>query len=185
MAILTRLVRCNSLLTARKWHVDERTKLSAARACTLELSPAPRGASKVNVETIVTNGSLPSVPKTQATSVLPVAREESQRLPAGAFPEEDFGPVSLRVHPRDNFRVARDTDTIPRGSPLNGWEAVTPARSRLFVQVNLRPGDYCDLSTLLATPNSPQSGSGNGVAKDQTTVIGFSPVQDTKLTGPQ
>ena len=34
-----------------------RTKLSAARAWTLELSPAPRGASKVNVETTVTNGS--------------------------------------------------------------------------------------------------------------------------------
>ena len=45
--------------------------------------------------------------------------------------------------------------------------------------------NYCDLSTSLARPNSPQSGSGKGFAKDQTTVIGFSPVQDTKLTGPQ
>src|SRR5208282_1322255 len=80
-----------------------RTKLSAARAWTLELSPAPRGASKVNVETTVTNGSLSSVPKTQATSVLPVAREESQRLSAGDFPEADFWPsviISLPVDPQ-------------------------------------------------------------------------------------
>jgi hypothetical protein len=31
------------------------------------------------------------------------------------------------------------TDTIARGSPLNGWETVTSARSRLFIQVDLLP----------------------------------------------
>jgi hypothetical protein len=56
----------------------------------------------------VTNGSLSSVPKTQATSVLPVAREESQRLSAGDFPEADFWPASSKVCAGGhNFRVAR------------------------------------------------------------------------------
>jgi hypothetical protein len=48
--------------------------------------PAPRGTSKASVETTVTNGSLYSILKTQATSVLLVAREESQRLSAADFP---------------------------------------------------------------------------------------------------
>jgi hypothetical protein len=77
-------------------------KTERSQSMTLELSPAPRGASKVNVETTVTNGSLSSVPKTQATSVLPVAREESQRLSAGGFPEADLWPIP-------NIRFARDS----------------------------------------------------------------------------
>jgi hypothetical protein len=64
----------------------------------LELNPAPRGTSKARAGTTVSKGSLYSAPKTQATSVLPVAREESQRLSAPDFPEHgvrDFQAVPM------------------------------------------------------------------------------------------
>src|SRR5450631_2920314 len=80
----TEMARGRTRKTERSQSMDPRAKPRAA------------GASKVNVETTVTNGSLSSIPKTQATSVLPVAREESQRLSAGDFPEADFWPIQLR-----------------------------------------------------------------------------------------
>jgi hypothetical protein len=60
----TEMARGRTRKTERSQSMDPRAKPRAA------------GASKVNVETTVTNGSLSSVPKTQATSVLPVIRPE-------------------------------------------------------------------------------------------------------------
>jgi len=90
----TEMARGRTRKTERSQSMDPRAKPRAA------------GASKVNVETTVTNGSLSSVPKTQATSVLPVAREESQRLSAGDFPEADLNEAALR---RTHARVAEPT----------------------------------------------------------------------------
>src|ERR1035437_5610968 len=78
----TEMARGRTRKTERRQSMDPRAK------------PAPRGTSKVNVETTVTNGSLYSVPKMQATSVLPVAREESQRLSAADFPEADLNEAA-------------------------------------------------------------------------------------------
>src|SRR2546428_13444690 len=44
------------------------------------------------------------IPKTQPTSVLPIAREESQRLSAADFAEEDFWPPSWEYVLGNGFR---------------------------------------------------------------------------------
>jgi len=52
---------------------------------------------------------------------------------AGARRSEDFGTAGHHHIIRHNVQPVV-SDTIPRSSPLNGWEAVTSARSRRFVQ---------------------------------------------------
>ena len=85
------------MLTARKRHGTD-TQNCAQTEHGPRAKPAPQGTSKGRAETTVSKGSLYSVPKTQATSVLPVAREESQRLSAPDFPEHgvrDFQAVPM------------------------------------------------------------------------------------------
>jgi hypothetical protein len=95
----TEMARGRTRKTERSQNMDPRAKPRAAGRL--------KGKRRDNSD----ERGLSSVPKTQATSVLPVAREESQRLSAGDFPESDFGPASLRA------RLGVAMSALPELSP--------------------------------------------------------------------